>query len=205
MIDGITKLLDIAVKYVLITTCLNYIYMGIPIISLMFKQKQKSYMIKGSGNYSEKQSKFECSGFSSAFVYRHLGKDVKGKELYNEIPCKLHDGTVYCKGLIKLARKYGFKARLRTGNITALKNAVTVGNPVIVLVHSKAGSAGLHYTTIVGYDDEYFYLIDSVGNYRNEETENYNRKVTIKEFRKLWNIISWERPLYSNIFFEISL
>lgn len=85
-----------------------------------------------------------------------------------------------------------------------MQNTIAKGNPVIVLVRSKLNSRGYHYTTIVGYDSEYFYMVDSVGNYRNEEAEYYNRKVSIKDFRKFWDIRTWGSPLYFNIFFEIS-
>lgn len=180
----------------------NIVCMGFPFLKLQWKQKKKTFLIEKE-NYAEKQGKIECSGYSSAFVYRHLGKNVTGEQLYKEMPCKNSEGA-YVKGIVRLARRYGFHARLRTGNITALKNTIAKGIPVIVMVRTKLKASVFHYIPVVGYDEEYFYVMESIAGRRNEDNLYYNRKIPVKEFRKLWNIRAIKRLIVlSNLFVEI--
>lgn len=196
------ELLTFLKDYLVIVTIVDIILIGLPIPAFARKAEKKNYLIEGD-NYSEQQGKCECAGFSSAYVYRHLGLDAKGMDTYKEMPCKGPKGYVYCKGLVRLAKRHGFKARLRTGNLNALKNAVAGGNPVIVMLRSRKGGTGLHYVPVVGYDEEYIYLMDSVYSNRNERSAFYNRKLSIGEFKKLWNISMLRQPLFFNLFFEI--
>ena len=189
--------------YLVMVTIVDIALIGLPIPAFTHKLREKNFLIAGE-NYSEDQGKCECAGFSSAYVYRHFGVDAKGQELYKKMPCKGFKGYVYCRGILLLARKYGFKALLRTGNLNALKNAVAKGNPVIVMLHSYKGSTGLHYVAVVGYDEEYIYMVDSVKSNRNVTgNPHYNRKLSTAEFKKLWNISMLWQPLYFNLFFEI--
>ena len=197
------NLLSFLKDYLVIVTIVDIILIGLPIPAFARKAEKESYLIEGD-NYSEEQGKCECAGFSSAYVYRHLGLDAKGMDIYKKMPCKGPKGYVYCKGIVKLARKNGFHAMLRTGNLNALKNAVSKGNPVIVMLRSRRGSSGLHYVPVVGYDEEYIYLMDSAYSNRNEKSVYYNRKLPVAEFKKLWNISMLKQPLFFNLFFEIS-
>ena len=198
----IMELLTFLRDYFVIVTIVDIILIGLPIPSFARKLKKECYLI-GGDNYSEQQGKCECAGFSSAYVYRHLGMDVRGMDIYKEMPCKGPRGYVYCKGIVKLAKRHGLKAMLRTGNLKALKNAVAEGSPVIVMLRSRKGSRGLHFVPVVGYDEEFIYLMDSVYSNRNAITANYNRKLSTRDFQKLWNISMLKQPLYFNLFFEI--
>lgn len=201
-LDGIYKIIQTIVNYFWIVTLVDIILLGLPRIKISQKLEKNAFVITKE-NFSEAQGKVECSAFASAYVYRHLGKSTKGLDLYKEMPCKSLKGYVYCRGIVLLAKKYGFRARLRTGNLTALKNTVAKGNPVIVMVRSKIGSRGLHYIPIVGYDEESMYAVDSIENLRNTSEENYNRVIPVSEFRKLWNTSMLKQPLFLNLFFEI--
>ena len=203
MQQAVINILSFIGEYLVIVTLMDILLIGLPIPALALRKKAESYLIE-KDNYSEIQGKCECSGFSSAYVYRHLGMEAKGMDTYKEMPCKGPKGYVYCRGIVRLARRHGLKARLRTGNLNALKNAVAKGTPVIVMLRSKPGSTGLHFVPVVGYDEEYIYLVDSVGSNRNEKAAHYNRKLSVKNFRKLWNISMIRQPLYFNLFFEIS-
>ena len=183
-------------------TIVDIVLIGFPIIKYDRILEKKTFLITRP-NYSEIQGRVECSAFASAYVYRHLEKAVKGLELYKEMPCKSSKGYVYCKGIVKLARKYGFYACFHTGNLNALKNTVAKGIPVIVMIHSNPHSRFLHYIVVVGYDAENIYAIDSAANLRNVNNEYYNRIIPIKEFKKLWNVSLIKQPLYFNLFFEI--
>lgn len=188
--------------YLWITTLINIIISGFPVVRIEKKLNKDAFLIEKE-NYSEVQGEVECSGFSSAYVYRHFGLQVMGMDLYKEMPCKFPNGYVSCKGIVKLARKYGFYAGLRTGNLRALKNTVAKGKPVIVLIRSKVGAATMHFVPVVGYDEEFIYIVDSVRNFRNHRTAHYNRRVPVQEFRKLWNVSMLRQPLFRNLFIEI--
>lgn len=203
MQQAVMNILSFVGEYLVIVTIVDIILIGLPIPAFVRKREKEAFLIEKE-NYCENQGKCECSGFSSAYVYRHLGMEAKGMDTYREMPCKGPKGYVYCRGIVRLARRHGLKARLRTGNLNALKNTVAKGNPVIVMLRSKMGSTGLHFVPVVGYDEEYIYLVDSVGSNRNEKSTYYNRKILVKDFRKLWNISMIRQPLYFNLFFEIS-
>lgn len=202
MVKILLEICNLFMEYIVVATTVNVCYTGYPYLKISFKLKNSSYMIKQK-NYAETQHKMECSGFSSAYVYRHLGKAAQGQELYDNMGHKQSNGYVYCKELVKLAQDNGFYAKLRIGNLTALKNTVAKGVPVIVLVRSKIRSNGMHYVPVVGYDNENIYICDSIAKYRNEETEFYNRKVKVKDFLKLWNTSKLKHPLITHIFIQI--
>lgn len=195
-------ILEYLLETFLIVTLVNIFLIGLPILKIALKLEKENFLIT-KPNHSENQGKVECSGFASAYVYRHLGKDVTGQQLYQEMPCKAPKGYVYCRGIVLLARKYGFHARFHIGNLTALKNTVAKGIPVIVMVRTRVRSSALHYITVVGYDSENIYVVDSVEKFRNSQNEHYNRIIPINEFKKLWNTSLLFQPLYFNLFFEI--
>lgn len=195
MIDNTVTVLGSFLFYILIMIIQNIIYLGFPYPKFDKELKEKEYIIK-KGNYSEKQPGIvECSGYTSAYVYRHFGENVTGDEVYKEMQrnkCR--------ENIVKYARMKGYSAKLRTGNITALKNTIVKDIPVIVLMRIKVGDMTTHFTTVVGYDEEYIYLVDSIKKFRNEDTAYYNRKIPIREFRKLWNIAV--PRVVSNLFIE---
>lgn len=202
MTDIVLLILLFILQTLFIITIIDIILIGFPVIKFDSKLNKRNFLITQK-NLFETQGKVECSAFASAYVYRHFGIEAKGFELYEEMPCKSSKGYVYCKGIVLLAKKYGFHAKFYTGNLNALKNTVAKGIPVIVMIHSKLHSHFLHYITIVGYDEENIYAVDSVVNLRNANNEHYNRVISIAEFKKLWNVSLLKQPLYFNLFFEI--
>ena len=137
-------------------TLVDVILFGLPIPKIVKKCKQKEFMING-GNRFDYQQASDCSGYSTAYVFRHLGIDIDGPSAYRQIPIKLWRGSVSGIGIIILCLKYKVKVLLRIGNIEALKDSVCKGNPVVVLTRTKVGSRWLHYITVVGFDEEYIY------------------------------------------------
>lgn len=186
-----------------IVNLVDAVMIGLPFVKIARKAEKESFLIKKT-NHAEIQGKVECSGYSSAYVYRHLGKDVKGKDLYKEMPAKSINGCVFCRGIVRLAKRYGFHARFYIGNLNALKNTVAKGVPVIVMVRTKQRSRALHFVPVVGYDTENIYVMDSANGSRNANEPYYNRVIPIKEFKKLWNTSMLFQPLYFNLFFEIT-
>lgn len=181
---------------------IDYVLFGLPIPKIVRKCKQRSYMIDTENRF-EYQKDNECSGYSSAYVLRHLGIDIDGVTAYSQIPIKLAHGNVPGIGIIILCLKHKLKVRLRMGNLEALKDSVCKGNPVIVFTRSAVGSRFLHYIAVVGFDEEYIYTADSVENHVNSDSKLYNRRIPISDFKKIWQTNKIYQPLIFNLFFEI--
>ena len=204
MANKFLMMIDILTQAFIYITLGDILFVGLPHLKYHRKLKKEKFILTKPNRY-ETQSGVECSAFASAYVYRHYGKQVNGMDLYTEMPCKSRKGYVYCRGIVRLAKKYGFKAKFCTGNVNALKNTIANGNPVIVMVRSRIKSRNLHYITIVGYDNENFYAVDSAASLRNANETHYNRVIPVSEFKKLWNISMLKQPLYFNLFFDICL
>lgn len=143
------------------------------------------YMIT-TENYFDYQKNYECSGYASAYALRSQGEDVKGLELYKSFTNKSKDGTLPAIYLCKNLNDMGYKCSLRIGFVLNLKHAVSNGVPVLAVVRVRENSQYLHYVPIVGYDEEYFYIADSLDYLVTGETEYYNRKISIDDFKELW-------------------
>ena len=135
------------------------------------------------------QTTFECSGCSSAYLLRFYGKQVNGVELFNQptFPCKHSEGAYPKCFKVLFEEQYGnYTTAYYTGTTDDLKDAVSKGIPVIVLLFN---GKTLHYVPVVGYDEDHFYIQDSVDEYRNvDDCNDFNRSVEIPVFDKMWNI-----------------
>lgn len=158
------------------------------------------YMIK-SKNYFDYQKHYECSGYASAYALRSLGEDVNGLELYRSFPNKKADGTVAALFLPKNLKTAGYKSSLLFGNISDLKYHVSRGVPVIALIRLNNYQPYLHYVPVVGYDNEYIYIADSLSYMVNSDNESYNRKVPIEEFKELWKTDAF---IINNIYLTVN-
>ena len=155
-------------------------------------------------NKFEYQQASDCSGYSTAYVFRHFGIDIDGPSAYKQIPFKLWRGCVSGMGIIILCLKYKVKVLLRIGNVEALKDSVCKGVPVVVLTKTDVGSRWLHYITVVGFDEEYIYTADSLKEHVNSESKLYNRRIPISDFKKIWQTGKVYQPLMFNLFFEMN-
>ena len=131
----------------------------------------------------------ECSGCSSAYLLRFYGESVNGVELFNRpsFPCKHSEGAYPKCFKVLFEEQYDkYTADYYTGTTEDLKNAVSKGIPVIVLLFN---GKTLHYVPVVGYDKDHFFIQDSVDEYRNvDDSKNFNRSVEIPVFDKMWDI-----------------
>ena len=82
------------------------------------------------------------------------------------------------------------------GNVARLKYEISKGTPVIAFLKVYEHKDFLHYSPIVGYDEESLYFAESLAEVVNTDHENYNRVTTIADFRKLWNTSSLRLPFY---------
>lgn len=199
MIIYLIILLLSLMNYIIITTTVDSVLMGILHFHFSIKCRKKEFVITKT-NRIDIQNGYKCSAFSAAYVLRHWDIEANGNSLYKVIPNKMKDGYVYPKGILKLLLQYGFKVKYRTGNITTLKNEISKGNPVIVMIRIQTDKKWLHYVPIVGYDEQYIFIAESLEELTNCNEQYYNRKIAIREFRKLWNTSMLKMPFYRNTY-----
>ncbi len=183
----------------IIITIIDIVLMGALHFRFSFGCRVKQFIITRE-NRMDFQNGNECAAFSSAYVLRHWGIEENGTSLYERIPGKRRDGTVYPSGIQKLLSGYGFRIRYCAGTLSALKREVAKGNPVIVLLRTWAGKNWLHYVPVIGYDETHIFIAESFRELVNCEEEYYNRKVTTEEFKRLWNTAGLKMPLYRNTY-----
>lgn len=188
----------------IIITAIDICLMGFPRLRLSGKCQRPGFLISAQ-NRIDRQNGLECSAYAAAFLIRHFGMDASGMELYPEITVKRRDGSVYPKGVVRLLAQHGLKAIYCTGNLNALKNEISRGNPVIVFIRVRPGQKWLHYVPVVGYDEENLFLADSLAELADSTGNGYNRKVATKDFLKLWNTAMPKTPLYRNTFFQVTV
>lgn len=195
-------ILGSAVNYLLITTLVDWLLMGIAVPHFSKNHFPQSFSVTQK-NRIDFQQNLECSAFSSAYILRHFGLDANGKELYQIMPNKMKSGYVYPKGICNLLNRYGLYTKYRIGNLNALKKEVSKGNPVIVLIRIEKSSKALHYVPVVGYNEKEIYLAESLEYLSNCEEKHYNRKIAIQEFKMLWNTSMLKMPLYRNTYIAV--
>lgn len=191
------------ISWLVIATIINCILMGVPIPTISKKSYPPAHIIK-SENVIDIQKNFECSGYSTAYLMRHLGMQVKGEDLYKIMPNKMKNGCVYPKGVVRLLKQQGLKAILRIGTIAELKKEVSKDIPVIVFIKVHKEQSYLHFVPVIGYDEEYFYIAESLKELVNVEDMSCNCRVSISEFKELWNTRDWKMPFYKNAYITAS-
>lgn len=159
----------------------------------------KSYCIQ-TLNRMDIQQNYECAAFSSAFILRHFGKEVDGNELNKKYLRKLMDGTVSAKGIIVFFKKLGYDTSYYFGNVNTLKKQLTQGIPVIVFIRVFPDKRYLHFVPVIGYDESYLFLADSLEHTINCNATHYNRKIRISDFEAVWKI---GVPFCKNSYFVI--
>jgi Peptidase C39 family. len=160
----------------------------------------------GSYRVSEKnridtQEGNECASFAAAFILRHFGIEADGHANYKTFPRKMISGTIAPRGILKFFRRNGFSTCFYRGNRESLKAQLNKGIPVIVLIRVFADKRFLHYVPVVAYDEDFFYLAESLAFLKNSHEAHFSRKIKRSEFEQLWK--TWV-PLYQNTYFVVS-
>ena len=162
-------------------------------VALIFGGQELLYRVNAPSEYMitteneiQKQYRYECGAYSTAYVLRSLGEDVDSKEFYDSVEPKGKDGSVTYEAMQAGVERYGYKLESGMISLAALKYEVSKGVPVIVGMEIAPGNSLPHFLPIVGYDDEYIYAAESVGRYANEKGDHYNRKIKINVFKELW-------------------
>ena len=187
----------------IIITIVDVVLMGPLMLKFSRKSRISRFMVLKE-NRIDMQSGNSCSGYAAAYVLRHYDIPADGDDIYMKMPDKMANGYVYPKEIKRMFEKYGFHAKYCTGNLNALKNEVSKGNPVIVLIKVRKGKKWLHYVPVVGYDEDSLYLAESFAESVNCSEKTYNRKVSNRDFKALWNTSLLKMPLYTHTFYRIS-
>lgn len=202
--EGNMFIVRTVILWVVISTIINAYLMTLPIPVLRKREYPVNYLIQRN-NRIDFQNNTECAAFSTAYLLRHFGRDAEGDVLYTNFPSKTRAGNVYPKGIRTVLRKKGFKTNYYKGNMNTLKYEVSKGTPVIVFIKVKKDSNNLHFVPVVGYDQAYIYLSESLRHLVNcdDEHKGYNREVPIQEFKKLWNVKRIHMLLYSYTYLTV--
>lgn len=188
--------------YITTTTIIDMILMGTLTPRISMKCRQGEYIVKKQ-NQIDMQTGYQCSAFAVAYLLRHFGIDADGVDIYNQMPYKMKNGCVYPKGLRKILQKYGLYAKYHSGNFRALQNEVCKGAPVIVMIRVRTDKDWLHYVPVVGFDDRYVFVAESLPELVNCNCKYYNRKIKKKYFLQLWNTAMLKQPLFKNTFYVV--
>lgn len=135
----------------------------------------------GGENRIDYQSDGNCAAYATAFVLRSLGEQTDGERIAPEI--KRLFGFVPAESIVRVFEKHGFSAKAYHGDANTLKQRLAGGVPVIVFLSIPNDT---HYAVVVGYDAQYFYLVDSLPENKNADGNRYNQKIAIEEFEKIW-------------------
>lgn len=192
-------LVAVLLGYLVSVTAVDACLMGLPTPSYSFHTDTANYLIKDASEI-DSQTGFKCSAFSSAYVLRHWGIEARGDSVYEIMPDKMENGYVYPKGIIKFLESNGLSVDYHIGNLTALKNEVAKGHPVIVMIKIRPDKDRLHYVPVVGYSQDSVYIAESIPELCNAAGQNYNRKISNEEFKVLWDTRAFKMPLYGNTF-----
>lgn len=162
-------------------------------VALIFGGQELFYRVNAPSEYMitteneiQKQYRYECGAYSTAYVLRSLGEDVDSKEFYDSLEPKGKDGSVPYEAMQAGVERYGYELESGMISLAALKYEISRGVPVIVWMEIAPGNSLPHFLPIVGYDDEYIYAAESVGIYANEKGDHYNRKIKTDTFKELW-------------------
>ena len=132
-------------------------------------------------NHSDYQTDDNCAAYATAFVLRSLGELTDGERIAPEM--KRIFGFVSADSIVRVFEKHGFSAKAYHGDVGTLMQRLAGGVPVIVFLSIPNDT---HYAVVVGYDTQYFYLVDSLPENKNADGTQYNRKLTTEEFEKIW-------------------
>ena len=123
---------------------------------------------------------------------RHFGEEISGEELFTEL--KRPFGSSSAKSITDVFEKRGYNAKAYHGSVETLKQKLSEENPIIVFIRIPKDT---HYAVVVGYDEKYVYLADSLEENANASDARYNRVLTTEEFESVWKTGT---PLPDNIY-----
>lgn len=175
----IISVLVVVIVGVGVATCFAFVIP--PKDSIKTFEYPSEYFCNVETSYIDYQTNENCSAFASAYVLRCLGVDVDGKTIESKI--KRFFGFVSSASIVRVFKQYGFGAKAYYGDINTLKTRLSVGVPIIVFISIPNDT---HYAVVVGYDEQNFYLVDSLTQNKNSNEKRYNRIIKAEEFDNIW-------------------
>ena len=115
------------------------------------------FFCKTEGHRIDYQTDGKCAAYASAYLLRHFGEEADGEKLFLEL--KRPFGFVSAKSITDVFELHGYRAKAFHGNIETLKRQLTNGNPIIVFISIPGDT---HYAVVVGYDEQFIYMADSL-------------------------------------------
>ena len=155
------------------------------------------FFCTGAENRIDYQTDGKCAAYAAAYLLRHFGEDANGEKLFSEL--KRPFGFVSANSIVDVFEKHGCQARAYHGSIDTLKQRLTEGNPIIVFIRILKDT---HYAVVVGYDEQYIYLVDSLAENANASGAQYNRVLRAEEFEAVWKTGT---PLPDNIYIVVKI
>ena len=179
----VTLVLALAVILSVTVVCafLYSTYMKLPYDRVAGIDIPSEFFCDGGENRMDFQSNGNCAAYAASYVLRSLGEQTDGETIAPEM--KRIFGFVPARSIVRVFEKHGFSAKAYRGDTDTLKRRLSGGVPVIVFLSIPDDT---HYAVVVGYDTQYFYLVDSLPENGNAEENQYNRKLTTEEFEKIW-------------------
>ena len=139
------------------------------------------FFCTGAENRIDYQTDGKCAAYAVAYLLRHFGGDADGEDLFPEL--KRQFGFVSASSIVNAFEQHGYRAKACHGSIGTLKQQLTEGNPIIVFIRIPGDT---HYAVVVGYDEQYIYLADSLAENANASDAQYNRVLTTEDFEAVW-------------------
>ena len=139
------------------------------------------FFCASEGNRIDYQTDGKCAAYAAAYLLRHFGEDADGEELFSKL--KRPFGFVSANSIVDIFEQYGYQAKACHGNVDTLKQRLSEGNPIIVFIRIPGDT---HYAVVVGYDEQYIYLADSLAENANVSDAQYNRVLTTEDFEAVW-------------------
>lgn len=158
--------------------CASYIS---PEDELGFFDYPPEFFCESSGSRIDYQTPGKCAAYATAYLLRYFGEKTNGEELYPELKRSL--GFVSANSITNVLEQHGYQTKAYHGNIDTLKQQLIKGNPIIVFIRIPKDT---HYAVVVGYDEQYIYLVDSLAENANARDTRYNRILTTEAFEDVW-------------------
>ena len=116
-----------------------------------------SFFCEDPENRIDLQTDGKCAAYAAAYLLRYFGEEANGEDLFSELTRPF--GFASVNSITDVFHRRGYGAKAFCGSLDTLKQRLTEGHPVIVFIQI---SGDTHYAVVVGYDEQYIYLADSL-------------------------------------------
>lgn len=156
-------------------------YISPPKDEVEFFDYPPEFFCASMGNRIDYQTDGKCAAYAAVYLLRHFGEDADGEALFPELKRPL--GFASANSIVDVFERHGYQAKACHGSIDTLKQRLAEGHPIIVFIRIPGDT---HYAVVVGYDEQYIYLADSLAENSNASDTRYNRVLTTEDFETVW-------------------